>query len=162
MGREAVACGCGGVGWDSAGVEIVVQELDNMRIVSNILAIMFVLSALMVLGFWRMHVAENPKSHFATYNELATSGLIDKGWLPPYLPQSITDISEAHNIDTNDVWATFKFDKQDVSNIEKACKQLVKSPEGAKYVCPPFEKQTTVIILKSNGVGSLDTEQNDF
>lgn len=133
-----------------------------MRVITNILAAAFVLSALAVLGLWLMHYGENPKSHFATYDALAASELIDKGWLTLFLPKSITEISETHSIDSNRVWATFKYDARDIASIESACKRIVKSPEGAKYLCPPFEKQTTVLLLKADGTGSLETEPNEI
>jgi len=40
----------------------------------------------------------------------AALGSIERGWLPEWLPRSATRIQEAHDIDTNDSFATFEFD----------------------------------------------------
>lgn len=126
------------------------------------MAVAFVLSVLVGIGHWFITSEENPRSYFATYDELKASDLIDKGWLPPFLPRSITEISETHSIDSSRVWATFRYDVRDHSEVERACRLVLKSPAGAKYICPPFEKQTTVLILKVDGTGSLKTEPSDI
>lgn len=114
------------------------------------------------LGVRVIGYAENPESHFSNYNDLAASDLISKGWLPPYLPKSISDITETHNIDSGRVWATFKYDPMDISSIEDACQTIFNSTEGKKYVCPPYEKQATIVVLKKDGQGSLESAPNDL
>ncbi|WP_175577623.1 hypothetical protein [Photobacterium proteolyticum] len=58
---------------------------------------------------------------FKNYDELVQSGIIDKGWLPPYLPRSATNIEEEHYVDTNIVYATFDFHPDDILN-DSDCK----------------------------------------
>ena len=52
---------------------------------------------------------ENPKSYFKNYDEAKASGLMERGWIPTYIPKSSTEIRETHNIDTNRVQMTFQF-----------------------------------------------------
>ncbi|HSW15961.1 MAG TPA: hypothetical protein VLJ86_01945 [Ramlibacter sp.] len=52
---------------------------------------------------------ETPQASFATYEDAVKRGAMGSGkWLPTWLPQTATDIREAHNIDTNFVWLEFK------------------------------------------------------
>ena len=133
-----------------------------MKLPARIFVGSLTLIGVMAIGLVLMAYIEEPKSHFSTYEELAASDLIAKGWLPPFLPRSISDIAETHSIDLNSVWVTFKYDLKDISAFESNCKLLVASPSGRKYVCPPFEKQLTIVILKSNGTGTLETESNEL
>lgn len=38
---------------------------------------------------------------FATAREARDAGYVDKGWIPSWLPDSATDIREAHDLDTS-------------------------------------------------------------
>lgn len=38
---------------------------------------------------------------------------IQKGWVPAILPESSYDITETHNIDTNNIFGSFKYKKED-------------------------------------------------
>lgn len=44
------------------------------------------------------------QNNFDSTQELRQSDLIDKGWVPEDLPDDLTDIYEAHDLDTNDTW----------------------------------------------------------
>lgn len=65
---------------------------------------LFALVGVVVTGLAVFFYGENPKSHFDSYEELEASGLIARGWLPAFLPRSITDTSESHDMDTNSVY----------------------------------------------------------
>ncbi len=105
---------------------------------------------------------EQPRSRFATYTEAESAGMFEAGWLPSYLPRSSTDIDESHDIDTNDVWASFKYAPGDTKTIQDNCKVLAKAPSGTKYLCPPFEKQTMTVILKTDGSAWLESHANEI
>ena len=114
--------------------------------------------ALALLGvflsvFQYLHFIENPRGTYASYAEMEQSGLIARGWLPNYLPTSATDIEESHNIDTNRVWAAFKYHVGDVGSVESSCKQVAQNELGTKYLCPPFDTQTATVVLRNNGEG---------
>lgn len=101
---------------------------------------------------------ENTRSQYANYKEL--SGAIEAGWLPAYFPRSATDIREGHNIDTNRVWASFKYDARDISDLRKICKVLAENESGLKLLCPPYDKQTSTFVLKKNGTGHYSSYEN--
>lgn len=47
------------------------------------------------------------ESRYEDHAAAAAAGAMTRGWLPSFLPASATTIREAHNLDTNEVWATF-------------------------------------------------------
>lgn len=61
---------------------------------------------------------------YADANEAITSGALDRGWIPPFLPASAKEITEKHNLDTNEVWVAFSLDPNEFSGIEKSCQKI--------------------------------------
>lgn len=101
---------------------------------------------------------ENTRSHYASYKELG--GAIEAGWLPGYFPRSAIDIQEGHNIDTNRVWASFKYEVSDIPSLREVCKVLAENESGLKLLCPPFDKRTSTFVLKKNGTGHYLSYEN--
>jgi len=100
---------------------------------------------------------ETPSSYFATYKDAKTSGMMDAGWIPTYIPHSSTEIRETHDIDTNFVKMTFKYSLTDTSEIEKNCKQIMNSAANTKrYSCQYFGNDV-IIELRSDGSGRLES-----
>ncbi len=64
------------------------------------------------------------KSHYATYKDAVKDGAIERGWIPKYFPSCIYDIYEKHDLDSNDVWMIFKFNKKDYNKLIKDWKQI--------------------------------------
>jgi hypothetical protein len=95
------------------------------------------------------------RSSFRTYEELARSGLIERGWVSAYLPRSSTDIKESHDLDTNTGWVSFRYTPGDTALAREHCHLLHKSAEGEKYVCPSFERETWILVLRVDGRGEL-------
>lgn len=48
---------------------------------------------------------------------------IDAGWIPRYLPASARDIRERHDIDTNEIWISFRYDPENSKWMEEACER---------------------------------------
>ena len=111
-------------------------------------------------GFLYLAYMENPKSSFPSIAELEASGLVDAGWLPGYLPRSANQIEERHNIDTNEVWASFRYKVGDVQTVESMCEKIAENDRGKKYLCPPLDTRTTTIILRSDGSGYYNSYDN--
>lgn len=107
------------------------------------------------IGLFAIAHFENPESSFATYEELKASGLIERGWIPEYLPKSATEIRESHDIDTNSGWASFQYEVGDTAIADEGCQLLHNTPAGRKYLCPPLEKQTLILVLRTDGTGSV-------
>ena len=114
-----------------------------------------------VLGALRyMDYAENPRSSFASLAEMEAAGMVASGWLPEFLPESATHIEESHNVDTNRVWASFKYRVGDLQSVEGACKKVAENNRGKKYLCPPLDTRTSTIILGSDGAGYYLSYEN--
>jgi hypothetical protein len=45
---------------------------------------------------------------YATFADAERDGAVARGWFPAFVPRSATDITEAHNIDTNNQWVRFR------------------------------------------------------
>jgi hypothetical protein len=54
-------------------------------------------------GVWLLEYLETSESHFETYKQLEESELIDKGWVPSFIPRSAYDIHERHKVDVGRV-----------------------------------------------------------
>ncbi len=70
-----------------------------MKWIQSITATLLVLLAATVLE--DMFSAETPTSHFSNYAAAQTSGLMDSGWIPDFIPKSATNIHEQHDLDIN-------------------------------------------------------------
>ncbi len=63
------------------------------------IAWLFVLLPIFLLAACQL--SETPESSFANYKETVASGLIERGWIPDWLPETAANIREKHNLDTN-------------------------------------------------------------
>ena len=133
-----------------------------MKIIGRIVWVVFALVGAFATVIVALSYFENPSSTFRTYEELEASGLIDRGWISPYLPRSATDIEESHDLDTNRGWASFKYKPGDLMVPRKFCQLLHESKDGAKYLCPPYERTTSILVLKADGSGELTTHADDI
>jgi hypothetical protein len=69
-----------------------------LGVMKNILHIAAVLIVIVVGGLRVMKSTENPSSTFKVYADMDSSGLIEAGRIPNYLPRSAYEIDEPHNI----------------------------------------------------------------
>ena len=51
---------------------------------------------------------------YASWAEANRAGAVEKGWLPPFVPTNARDISDTHNLDTNEQKLTFTVPANDV------------------------------------------------
>lgn len=66
-------------------------------------------------------------STFASYDEASRAGAVGPSvWIPPFIHRSATSISEAHDIDTNEVWLSYSFGPQDPGLTSDACQEVVR------------------------------------
>lgn len=107
-----------------------------------------------------MSYQERPRSFFATYADAKAAGMFSKGWLPSYLPRSAKNINEGHDLDTNEVWASFEFDVSDIASVESECRLVVETLNGKKFLCPPFKEETATLIMRSDGNGYYARNQS--
>ena len=131
-----------------------------MKLLVKSVILALALLGIVLGGFRYMDYLENPKSSFSSIAEMKASGLVDAGWLPGYLPRTASQIEERHNIDTNEVWASFRYAVGDVQSVETACEKIVENDRGKKYLCPPVDTRTTTIVLGNDGSGYYQSNYN--
>ena len=64
-----------------------------------------VLLALGVVGCWP---GERPEVSYANMPEAVSHGVVDRGWIPEWIPASATNIHEIHDLDTNESMLAFQ------------------------------------------------------
>jgi hypothetical protein len=67
---------------------------------------------------------ETQLSHYANLPAARQSGIIERGWVPEFLPAGSTDITEIHNLDTNTGTGTFRFPSADLDAFKAQARQL--------------------------------------
>ena len=76
--------------------------LDEMAVKRRILAVIL-LSTQILVG-----CGERRESAFASVKDARSSGEIARGWVPSDLPDSFMDLRELYDLDTDEVWGTFR------------------------------------------------------
>ncbi len=112
-----------------------------------------VLSAILLMDY-----VENVNTDFSDYDEMQASGIIERGWIPGYLPKSSKNISEHHNIDSNIVRVSFDYDINEKLEIVSLCKKISSNKRGNKYICPPYSGKTSVLTLRKDGTGFYQSQ----
>jgi hypothetical protein len=67
---------------------------------------------------------ETQLSHYANLPAARQSGIIERGWVPEFLPAGSKDITEIHNLDTNTGTGTFRFPSADLDAFKAQARQL--------------------------------------
>ena len=98
------------------------------------------------------------ESYYKDYEEAKKSGIMDKGWIPTFIPKSSTDIFEQHNIDVNWVRMRFKYRIGDISTTRNACNNEVAIENGVQFTGEYFYNRVT-IKLYDDGTAELLSER---
>lgn len=91
---------------------------------------------------------------YASRAEARSSGAIDQGWLPAWIPESAEDIREAHGIDSTRRWGLFSFAPADADVIRAALEPAPISLAGVECHMPGRVEWWPVILR-----GPLDAEK---
>ncbi len=105
-----------------------------------------------------MNYVNNSRATFPDYEKMKASGIIERGWVPAYLPKSVKNISEHHNIETNSVNLYFDYDTDEMLEVESLCTKIASNVKGKKYVCPPYSGATSTLTLRADGTGFYNSE----
>lgn len=93
--------------------------------ISGICVTGFVFLTIFIL--YLMAASETKTSRYISYNDAKNANAIGEGkWLPIWLPDDSFEISETHNIDTNETWLRFRFVKP-MEGLGKWCKVITKT-----------------------------------
>lgn len=60
-------------------------------------------------------------NEYISFQDASRRGAFKSGWLPRALPESTTSIVESHNVDSNEVWITFRYSKDEIDELLKGC-----------------------------------------
>jgi hypothetical protein len=123
-----------------------------------IFAIILILVALVAGALWYFDSAERYESHFNTYEELAKSEMIGKGWVPEFIPKSAYDIYEKHRVDVRKVNVKFRFRPGEITPVEQACSRHGSEKPGiALYKCN-HASAIVIVKLTEDGRGEIHSE----
>jgi hypothetical protein len=114
----------------------------------------FVVLLIPVLFLAWCHFSENPKAYFASYDDAKNSGIMEAGWVPTFIPRSSYEIRETHNIDTNIVKMSFKYNPVDKDSVKENCHLGKPIIDGEQYLCEYFGHKVT-ITLYADGSAEL-------
>jgi hypothetical protein len=114
------------------------------------LAVLLSLTVILI-GRW-IDTSMRPKSHFDNYTEAQASGIMDRGWIPHYIPKSATDINEQHDLDTNWVKMTFNYALDDLADLRSACQSEVAIANGTEFLC----ERHIMVRLFNDGTAQLE------
>jgi len=125
-----------------------------MQIIKNMMITILAIAFGLIIFLLFLNYLEEPKSEFANYNEVKASGIMDRGWIPTYIPKSATNIKEQHDIDTNWVEVTFKYTIGDIEDTKEACDSIEYLEDRIIFNCKNFSSNVS-IILYNNGNAEL-------
>lgn len=120
---------------------------------------LFTCFALFVLAMHFMFSGERPESEFDSYSEAKASGLMDRGWIPTFIPKSARNIKEQHDLDSNWVEMTFEYNPEDITFTRDACDSERSFEGGIELTCKYFSSNVS-IKLYGNGQAELYSSPN--
>jgi hypothetical protein len=110
-------------------------------------------------------------NRFADFQQAQRAGAFERGWLPPILPPSTTDIVEKNDLDLNLGEGSFSFSPADwdyfIANGAKAVKvgaesgssRRQKQAEGFEFLTYARESTSWLIAVHPEGRGAYWVEQ---
>ncbi len=107
--------------------------------------ILFAVLMILVSYPWLYPYWETTSSRYKNFEEvMAMPEVFEADWVPDWLPQSSYDISESHNIDSNETWIKFNF--RSIDTLVRQCRKLVpkdlrRPDEEAYWHFPNFVKE---------------------
>ncbi len=130
------------------------MQMKKVYVGGGIIGGAFLLLLLMRSCFVWLYSGETPISYFDNYAAVKASGLIEGGWIPPYIPKSVTDIVEQHDLDSNDVTMSFTYQVGDTASTRQACDHEKAVRNGIRFVCA-YDSSQVIITLYNDGKGTL-------
>ncbi len=112
--------------------------------VIGVLIFLTIFSSVSVVAY--LILSERESNNFESYQSVVESGLITRGWVPSFIPQSSYDINEHHRVDTASIFVELYFNPKDISYFEKACSLL----NDNAYKCNNSGSPVKVTISNEN------------
>ena len=108
------------------------------------------------IGWEHFISGERPTSEFSSYEEVKTSGFIEKGWIPPFIPESSFNIKEQHDLDSNTVTMSFQYNVNDKEKTRSSCYLEKGIDNGIEFKCI-YQASDVTIRLFNNGMATLSS-----
>jgi hypothetical protein len=112
----------------------------------SIISILFAVVAISTLTLMYFLTSEKEDNSFNNYQALKESGLIEKGWVPAFIPKSAHNIKEHHRVDVADIYIEFYFKENDNLFLTNNC--IMESQNT--YVCENNGYPVKIIIKNNN------------
>lgn len=89
-----------------------IRKVNNSKLkyIIKTVFIIFGISFLLTVLF----SCDTISSYYPSYEDAVKDGAIERGWIHPDFPHSIKNIHEKHDLDTNKIWMSFKYNKDDL------------------------------------------------
>lgn len=95
------------------------------------------------------------RSEFLNHQEMESSDIFNRGWLPEYMPLTAKNIREKHNADLNIGFTTYEYDPNEIPEARKYCLESTEN-NTTLFLCPPFTWRSNILVLHQNGKGSYE------
>lgn len=105
-----------------------------------------------VMGLYKSEVSS---TSYTSYDDAMSKGAIGVyKWLPSIIPKSAYQINESHDVDSNEVWFTFRFNDQ-FGSLPDGCSRTnrdaitIRSPRGWDRF-PNFVRKARADVIKQS------------
>ncbi len=75
-------------------------------------SILIFLLAIFIIG-----CSDSQRNHYKNKDAVVKDSAIQRGWIPSIIPDSAYEIEEEHNLDTNILKGSFRYDEKDENNF---------------------------------------------
>lgn len=119
---------------------------------------LLIAGTVLVGAVWLVDTVQTFESHYDTYHALQESELMTHGWVSHVIPKSSYDIRETHRVSGGIVAVQFKFQPDDMADMESRCTGLTTGdPMMRQYQCL-HDGVRVVVKLEGPGQGQIRIE----
>jgi hypothetical protein len=99
-----------------------------MNILACIKTGLLLVVLLLLTGLSACISAEEVENSFENHGQAEDAGMIERGWIPAWLPETAVDIQEKHNLDTNA--GLLFFTTVDQFTVPEGCHTIGRAPSA--------------------------------
>jgi len=121
-------------------------------------AILIAVLSMLVVAILLIGYSETYESRFEKYQQLKDSELINKGWVPSFIPRSSYDIHEKHKVDVARINVKFRFRPGDTKEIEASCSKVSSGNSTIQHYRCKHGTDIVIVKLDTSGEGEILSE----
>ena len=91
----------------------------------------------------------------------AAEEIIEKGWLPPSMPESASEIWETHNLDINKGRGEFVFDAKDAPAFRRALRAIPTAPRRCNVPWAEMIREGREWYIEEDFFLAIDWKESD-